>query len=155
MNALIVLVATVALVASVVLIHYEALLHASRLAERMTIPPRRRILVVIAAAFVAHLAEIAIFGMGYALMHLHPGLGEIGGEREGGALDFFYFSITTYTTLGVGDIAATGLMRVPAGIESLTGLVLITWTASFSYLSMERFWGAHGTPGRPPGDLSD
>jgi hypothetical protein len=44
---------------------------------------------------------------------------------------------------------------VPAGIESLTGLVLITWTASFSYLSMERFWGAHGTPGRPPGDLPD
>ena len=48
-----------------------------------------------------------------------------------------------YTTLGVGDVAATGLMRVPAGIESLVGLVLITWTASFSYLAMERFWGDH------------
>ena len=72
MDPLIALSATVALVVSVVLLHYETLLHASRLAERMTIPPRRRILVVIGAAFLAHLAEIALFAGGYWLMHLHP-----------------------------------------------------------------------------------
>ena len=131
------------LVVSVVSIHYEALLRASRLAERMTIPPRRRIVVVIAAAFLAHLVEIALFAAGYALMDLHPGLGEIGGVLEGGPLDYLYFSISMYTTLGVGDLVATGLMRLPAGVESLTGLVLVTWTASFSYLAMERFWRDH------------
>ncbi|HHO59743.1 MAG TPA: two pore domain potassium channel family protein, partial [Thiotrichales bacterium] len=26
------------------------------------------------------------------------------------------------------------------GIESLTGLVLITWTASFLYYEMQRYW---------------
>jgi hypothetical protein len=26
------------------------------------------------------------------------------------------------------------------GIESLTGLVLITWTASFLFVEMQRFW---------------
>jgi hypothetical protein len=34
-------------------------------------------------------------------------------------------------------------MRLAAGIESLTGLVLITWTASFTFLSMQKFWSDH------------
>ena len=37
----------------------------------MTIPPRRRILVVIGAALLAHLAEIALFAGGYWLMQRH------------------------------------------------------------------------------------
>lgn len=138
MNALIIVVVTVTLVSTVVLIHYEALLRASRLAERMTIPARRRILVIVGAAIVAHLIEIALFALAYALMQLRPGLGEIGGEREGGVLDYLYFSTSMYTTLGVGDLLPGGLMRLPAAIQSLTGLVLITWTASFSYITMER-----------------
>jgi hypothetical protein len=31
-------------------------------------------------------------------------------------------------------------MRLIASVESLNGLVLIGWSASFTYLSMERFW---------------
>ena len=143
MDLLIALAGTVALVVIVVLVHYETLLHASGLAERMTIPPRRRILVIIGAAFLAHLGEITLFAVGFWVMQLHPGLGKIGGELEGGPLDFLYFSMTVYTTLGIGDVAPIGLMRLPAGTESLVGLVLITWTASFSYLAMERFWGEH------------
>jgi len=30
-----------------------------------------------------------------------------------------------------------------AGIETLTGLVMIAWSASFTYLAMEKFWGLH------------
>ena len=142
MDPTIALAGTVAIVVIVVLVHYEMLLHASRLAERMTIPPRRRILVIIGAAFLAHLGEITLFAVGYWVMHLHPSLGKIGGELEGGPLDFLYFSATMYTTLGIGDVAPS-VMRLPAGAKSLIGLVLITWTASFSYLAMERFWGDH------------
>jgi hypothetical protein len=131
---------TVLLVVAVVLLHYEALLHASRLAERLTIRPRKRILVVIAAAFLAHVAEIALFAAAFAAMH-RLGLGAVTGDLEGNLVDYFYFSTTMYTTLGVGDVLPQGPMRLTAGVESLTGLVLITWTASFSYLAMERFWG--------------
>lgn len=140
MNALISIVVTVALVASVVVIHYEALFRASRLARRMTIPPRRRILVIVGAAIVAHIAEIALFACAYGVMQFWPSLGEIGGDREGGVLDYLYFSTSMYTTLGVGDLLPSGWMRLPAAIQSLTGLVLITWTASFSYIAMEKFW---------------
>lgn len=133
---------TVFLVIVVVLLHYEALLHSSRLAERMTIPPRSRILVVIAAAILAHLGEVALFAVGYAGME-HAGLGGIVGELGDGAVGYLYFSLTTYTTLGVGDLAPVGAMRVPAGVEALIGLVLITWTASFTFIAMQRFWSDH------------
>jgi hypothetical protein len=133
---------TVLLVVLVVLVHYETLLHASRLAERLTIPPRTRILVVLAAAFVAHIVEIGFFAVGYFVM-VRLGLGALAGDVENNLLDYFYFSTTMYTTLGVGDIWATGRIRLMAGIESLTGLVLIAWTASFTYVSMQRFWTDH------------
>jgi hypothetical protein len=31
-------------------------------------------------------------------------------------------------------------MRHLTGVEALTGMVLITWTASFLYLEMQRNW---------------
>jgi hypothetical protein len=33
-------------------------------------------------------------------------------------------------------------MRLIAGVESLDGLVLIGWSASFTYLAMEEYWGS-------------
>jgi len=90
----------------------------------------------------------------YALCELWGGLGRIDGEMEGGPLDYFYFSITTFTTLGIGDVHPRGALRFIAGVESLNGLVLIGWSASFTYLSMEQFWAdkPHPTPhGHRPG----
>ena len=51
-----------------------------------------------------------------------------------------FFSFTTPTALGFGDIEPTGNLRYLTGIESLTGLVLITWTASFLFVEMQRYW---------------
>ena len=47
------------------------------------------------------------------------------------------FSLVTYTSLGYGDIAPLGPARLLAGIESL-----IAWSASFTYLEMQRHWYA-------------
>ena len=46
----------------------------------------------------------------------------------------------TYTTVGFGDLAPVGAVRFLSGTEALTGFVLITWSASFTYLEMERYW---------------
>ena len=43
-------------------------------------------------------------------------------------------------TLGLGDLSPVGTVRLLAGTESLTGLLLITWSASFTYLEMSRMW---------------
>jgi hypothetical protein len=57
-------------------------------------------------------------------------------------LDSVYFSAVCYTTLGLGDIVPTGAIRFLVGTESLTGFVLITWSASFTFVEMERYWRA-------------
>ena len=46
----------------------------------------------------------------------------------------------TYTSLGLGDLVPTHDMRMLVGAEVLNGLVMIGWTISFTYLTMEKFW---------------
>lgn len=134
---------TIALLLLTVTIHYEVLRGTSLLIPRLPVRPRARILVVIAGVFLAHFIEVALYALAYYGMHSHLQLGRIDGQFSGSALDFFYFSITCYTTLGVGDLFPHGPLRIIAGVESLNGFVLIGWSASFTYLSMEKFWEDH------------
>ena len=50
--------------------------------------------------------------------------------------------MATYTTIGFGDLAPVGPIRFLAGTQGLVGFVLISWSASFTYLEMERCWRA-------------
>ena len=59
---------------------------------------------------------------------------------EPDAETIIYFSFSTYTSLGYGDIVPVGDARILAGVEAITGLVLIAWTASFTYLEMSMHW---------------
>jgi hypothetical protein len=140
MHTLIVLVIAVMLISATVLIHYEALRLTGRLLPNLPIRPRQRVLVVIATCFGAHLVEIVLYAMVFAVLNERPGFGGIEGEFAATALDFFYFSITSYTTLGVGDAYPKGSLRILAGVEALNGFLLITWSASFTYLMMQRYW---------------
>ena len=140
MVLLIVIAIALFLVASCVMVHYEVLRFTSELIPRLSISTRSKVLVVIAGVFGAHVVEICLFAAGYALMDDYPALGTIGGQFGGTGLDFFYFSITSYTTLGVGDLFPHGGLRLIAGLEALIGFVLIGWSASFTYLAMEKFW---------------
>ncbi|MGJ3262590.1 MAG: ion channel [Salinarimonas sp.] len=89
----------------------------------------------------AHLLDVLLYAAAFAAMQDRAGLGGLDGELTGTFSDFVYFSLTSYTTLGVGDVWPTGPMRLLAGIAALNGLVLIGWSASFTYLEMEELWG--------------
>jgi hypothetical protein len=128
------------LVAATVTVHYEFLRLSSALTSRLSIPGRAHVLFIIGIVFVAHFAEVGLYTVAYYACDRWWQLGRIDGDVEGDIADFFYFSITTFTTLGIGDVQPRGPMRLIAGVESLNGLVLIGWSASFTYLSMERFW---------------
>jgi hypothetical protein len=41
-----------------------------------------------------------------------------------------YFSMTTYSTLGYGDIVLKGSARLLSGVESLAGLLMIGWSTA-------------------------
>ncbi len=129
-------------VASAVLVHYEFLYHMTKFIRRVNIGHRYRIVMGVIGALCAHAIEIWIFACAYYLMHRTAGWGELTGNFGGELLSAAYYSFTVFTTLGFGDIVPLGDLRYLTGIESLTGLVLITWTASFLYLEMQRHWSA-------------
>jgi hypothetical protein len=129
-------------IALVVTIHYEFLYQFTRLMPRLRMRHRFRILLGVFAALSAHAVEVWIFAGSYFLMVRSGRWGALTGNFEGTLLDCVYFSFTSYTTLGTGDIEPFGDIRFLTGLESLTGLVLITWTASFLYLEMTRYWNS-------------
>jgi hypothetical protein len=139
-----------AMVGVCVLVHYETLRFASLFMPRLTIRPRNRILFVMGAAFFAHSVEVwlcaALF---YAIGHVGLvdgwAIGGIEGKFEGSFYEYLYFSTVSYTSLGLGDIYPTGVLRILTGVEALIGLVMIAWTGSFTYLAMEKFWSLHRT----------
>jgi hypothetical protein len=141
---LVALIFSTVLVVACVLIHYEVLRLTSTLLGRLTIPPRPRILVVMFAVFLAHTIEVWVYAIAYYLLRDHLGIGGFGGTLENQFTDYLYFSTATYSSLGYGDVYPLGGLRLVAGIETVAGLVMIGWSASFTYLTMEKFWGLHG-----------
>ncbi len=127
-------------IALTVMIHYEFLYNFTLLMPKLRIRHRFRIVLGVFGALTVHAAEVWIFGLAFYFMHHAAGWGHLEGMFEGTLYDCVYFSFTTYTTLGFGDIQPIGALRYLTGLESLTGLLLITWTASFLYLEMTRFW---------------
>ncbi len=130
------------IVACVVVLHYEFLFRMTLLVPKLRIKHRLRILFGVFGALIAHAVEVWIFALAYFLMSRAEGWGHLAGNTDGGLWDCVYFSFTTFTTLGFGDIQPVGDLRYLTGIEALTGLVLITWTASFLFVEMQRHWKA-------------
>lgn len=138
-----VIAATVFAVSIAVLVHYEGLLIISRRLQRAGGRQRVKVLYSIYSVLALHVIEIWLFGLILWLLLLWPETGHIAaGATQGslGLLDAIYLSASTFTTVGFGDLAPVGPIRFLSGTEALTGFVLITWSASFTFLEMERFW---------------
>lgn len=123
-------------------VHFYSLRQLAHIFRDIPPPVKRPMLFVSFAIMVIHLMEVGIYGL--ALWFLTKmDLGELSGMGMGSVErmeDFFYFSVASYTTLGIGDIVPHGHLRIIVGIEALQGLILIAWSASFTYLVMEKFW---------------
>lgn len=124
----------------VILIHYEVLLQLSIFLPLMKIAHRFRVALGLIGVLMAHIIEVWVFGIVYYLLLLEGSFGTIKYSNEVTFMDNIYFSFVTYTSLGYGDMVPIGLIRFTAGLEVLTGLVLIAMTASFMYVQIEKFW---------------
>lgn len=127
------------LVIATTMLHYEALRRSADWIVRVPVPGRMQVVLAILVCFLAHTVEIGLFAAAYAALAA-SGQGAFGGEPTAGAVDYFYYSATSFTSLGLGDVFPTGAMRLLTGIEGLTGLILIAWSASYIFLTMERTW---------------
>lgn len=126
----------------VVIIHYECLLRLNDWLPRLKVSSRSRIVAGVFGALLAHTLEVWVFALAYYLMAQADGWGSFSGNFDGSFMDCVYFSFTTYTTIGFGDISPGGNLKYLTGLQALTGLVLITWTASFLFLEMQKYWKA-------------
>lgn len=128
------------------LIAYEILRHVWNLLPRLTLPPRLRVVLIILPIFAAHILSIWLYALAYFLIENYTHFGVLTGLIGPAALSYesfverLYFSSVTYTSLGFGDVIPTRDLRMLASAEVLNGLVMIGWTVSFTYLTMEKFW---------------
>lgn len=128
------------LVSAAVVIHYEMLRLLSVIIPKLRIKHRLRVIIGVFGTICAHVVEVWIFGIAFFLMNDYGGFGSLEGNFNGSLLDCVYFSFTNYTTVGYGDIEPFGHFRFTSGLEAITGLSLITWSASFMFMEMTKFW---------------
>lgn len=128
------------------LVAYETLRIVWGVLPRLNIPPRLCVVVIIVPIFTIHIFNIWIYAAVYFLIENFLSLGYLTGNIQPAALSYdsfidrLYFSVSTYTSLGLGDILPTKDLRMLSSAEVLNGLVMIGWTISFTYLAMEKFW---------------
>jgi hypothetical protein len=140
---LVAMITSVVLVMTTILVLYEVLRLTSNHLADLPLPPRGRIIVVVLAAFLGHTIAVWIYAAAYWLLAFHLNVGSFSGLPVEGFFDCLYFSVVTYTSLGFGDQVPVSHARLIAGVEALNGLMLIGWSASFTYLAMERYWPLH------------
>ena len=102
--------------------------------------PRWRLLYGVVMSLIAHVLEIAIFAVACGISTVSE-FSYLEGSFSGSIADYLYFSFAAFTTVGFGDVVPLEPLRLLAGMEALTGFVLITWTASYLYIEMSRTWG--------------
>jgi Ion channel len=129
------------LVLITVAMHYEALRFLGRTLGAH-VHKRIGVLLVMLGLLVAHALEIWVFAFGYMFANWAPNMGYIAGIDAPDAFDYMYLSSMVYATVGFGDLVPVGAMRMISAAEALTGLALITWSASFTFLAMQKFWPA-------------
>ncbi len=116
--------------------HYEALRIATLACQKLPFG-RFRVAISILLATLAHAVEALLFAFGIQAL-VGSGIGAVAGAET--FSEVVYFSFSTYSSLGYGDLVPLGPIRILAGLEAVTGLVLIAWTASFTYYEMQRYW---------------
>ncbi len=112
------------LVICTIVFHYEVLRALSSHLPKMGAPIHARVLIVVSSCFAAHVIEVGFYAVAFWSIH-HLGWGALSGSTEGHFGDYLYFSASSYSTLGFGDIAPSGALRLAAAIEALNGLFLV------------------------------
>jgi hypothetical protein len=137
------LLTTLVVIGLVIALHYEVLRACIQYLPSVARKRRQRVLILIYVILVTHGLEIWLFAFAYFCLLQFDIFGTLEGQvAVTSLLDHVYYSGTVYTTLGFGDIVPSGPIRFMTGMEALTGLVMITWSASFTFLEMQRDWPA-------------
>ncbi len=118
---------------------YEILAHVWLVLPRLEKHPRLQILLTVFSAFVGHTIAVWAFALTYYALDNWFAFGSLKGDITHHILDYAYFSVVSYSSLGLGDVAPTGGLRLLVGVEAILGLILIGWTVTFTYLVTDKY----------------
>ncbi|MEO1237659.1 MAG: potassium channel family protein, partial [Planctomycetota bacterium] len=105
-----------------------------------------RLVAVVLVLLAVHSTQIVVFGGAYHL--LDGSAAGLEGDYDDRFADAVYFSAMVYTTVGFGDITPEGHLRLLVSLEAITGLMLIAWSASFTFLVMQKLADDDTAPSR-------
>ncbi len=130
------MVAVSVMVIATILIHYEAMwLISKRLMKIKALSHRYLMLYSVLGLFAAHTAEVWVYAFGYWFLIDVLHIGSLYGEFSGSAIhSYIYYSIVSYTSLGLGDVFPSEHLRLITGVEALNGLLLIAWSGAYTWL---------------------
>jgi hypothetical protein len=138
-NFFIASVISLGLIIFCVAVFYEIMAHVWVRLPRLEGRHRTQILFTVLASFLGHTMAVWVFGATYFLLANHFGFGALEGHIDHHILDYVYFSVVSYSSLGLGDVTPTGGLRLLVGVEAITGLILIGWTITFTYIVTEKY----------------
>jgi hypothetical protein len=104
---------------------------------------RARIALSVLCLIGFHLLEVGVFAVGYLIGERVLSLGRMAASHQIGVRDVFYYSAEVFSTLGLGDVYATSDLRMLTAVESLSGMLLLSWSASFIVIAVQRAGGGH------------
>lgn len=116
-------------------LHYAIVSSAIRHLGKADFHRGRKLVLALCVSGIAHVLVVVLYAGAYST-GLTLGVGDLRGETSISGMDVFYFSLVTYTSLGLGDIVPTGHLRMIAGIEALNGFLLISCSAAMLFLFM-------------------
>ncbi|WP_174482465.1 ion channel [methanotrophic endosymbiont of Bathymodiolus puteoserpentis (Logatchev)] len=120
--------------------HFKVLLWLSNYTPALTVSDQNRVLFIILVLFFTHIIEIGFYAIMFACSIEIFEIGTLVGITINDPMEYLYFSSVIFTSLGIGDAYPMGHIRFLAGIEALNGLLLIAWSASFTFLAMGNLW---------------
>lgn len=122
---------------------YELMYVTWKNVDKFKFSHRHKIFIILFCIFMAHIITVFMYGiLYYVLMQLD--MGYLAHTSTSAKVvdftDYVYFSVVSYSSLGMDDVLPFGRIKFISGAEVLNGMVLIAWSASFTYISMEKFW---------------
>ncbi|BBI67411.1 hypothetical protein PKHYL_16020 [Psychrobacter sp. KH172YL61] len=84
----------------------------------------------------AHILEALLYATGFWVAVHNFQVGDLVSSSSNGSasltfMDYFYFSLVNYTTLGRGDLMPNGHLRFMTAMEAFHGFLLITMSGTF------------------------
>lgn len=128
---LIAVLISILLVALTISVHFATFRMVSARLLRSDAPCYRGMTLAVAAISTAHVVEAGAFAAGFWSGDAIFGIGSFQTDQPMGWMDYFYFSLVNFTTLGRGDISPTEHLRFIAGMEAFVGFLMITASGSY------------------------